>query len=359
MMNYNEFKEYMREHILEHLPEEYRNGTVKIEKVYKNNDVILDSIRITGVGEGNMFPLIYLNDSYAIYESGKSIDEIAEKLANFYMENLKPQFDINGKKLTSFEDAKENIACRVCNVTTNKERLAGMPYTVIADDIAVTYSVIVNKDKDGFASAPIRNDLMMAMGVDIETLHDVAVKNIEKIYQPTLKSMDEVIRGLMAKEFMEVSPIEFELNETEEMFDEIVGRNPMYVLSSANGVNGAACIASPKVMDMVSEKLGGDFYMIPSSTHEVILIPKSVLISPEELSDMVVSVNESCVEPQDILSNHVYEYDIKTRMLHSSVVKNQEIGDKDLSKDIGKEILENDKKLKERDNKKGQYAKTL
>ncbi len=324
MMTYNEFKEYISEHILDYFPEEYRKGMVLIEKVYKNNDVILDSIKIAGVEDKKIMPVLYLNDSFELYECGTSLDEISEKLANAYINSMTPKFEIDINNINSFDSIKDHVTCRLCNKDSNKERLAYMPHKIMANDLAITYTIIISRDKEGTASINVTNDLMKYLGTDVETLHEAAVGNIEKLYKPTVRSMADVIKGLFMGDL--VKDIGVSDDRAEEMLDDMVGdmQIPMYVLSGANSVNGAACIASPSVLENLSEKLGGDYFVIPSSVHEVIIVPKNFGMEPEELTQMVMDVNGSCVESQDILSTHVYEYDSKTKTLTSSIMKSLE-----------------------------------
>ena len=362
MMNYSEFKDYMKEHIKEFLPEEYRDGTVEIQSVYKNNDVILDSIRIKGIDEGRVVPVIYLNDSYKLYEGGESIDTIAEKLANFYVEHRKPNFNIDINSINSFDDVKEHIACRICNANSNKERLANAPHKIYADDLAITYHIIISKDRDGIASTMINNDMMSHFGVDVDTIHKIAVDNIDKIYNPKFQSMADMIKGLFMKDFMEQGGIDEEMAES--MFQDMVGevKDPMYVLSGENAINGATVIVSPDVLDMVSKKLDGDYYVIPSSTHEVIIVPKFENFTTEDLSAMVRDVNGTCVEPQDVLSDHVYEYDSKTKILRACVGKEheQEVGEKSLEKSIDEKSLDEEEKKHEQVHERSQsHAKSI
>ena len=55
-------------------------------------------------------------------------------------------------------------------------------------------------------------------------------------------------------------------------------------------------------------QIGEEFYVLPSSIHEVILLPVSYSGNPAELEALVKEVNETCVTPEDYLSGHVYRY---------------------------------------------------
>ena len=48
----------------------------------------------------------------------------------------------------------------------------------------------------------------------------------------------------------------------------------MYVLTNRRGIYGASFIADKQVLGSIAEKLGGDFAILPSSVHELIIIPE-------------------------------------------------------------------------------------
>ena len=82
-------------------------------------------------------------------------------------------------------------------------------------------------------------------------------------------------------------------------------------------VNGAAAILNDDVRQEIAEKVG-DFYMLPSSIHETLIIPKDAGMEFKELEQMVQEVNQTQVAPGERLSDHVYEYDAKEHELFRS-----------------------------------------
>ena len=83
----------------------------------------------------------------------------------------------------------------------------------------------------------------------------------------------------------------------------------MYVLTNADKMNGANSILDAKTMEDISEKIGGDFYILPSSLHEVIILPDTPEMDKDYLEHMVQDINAGQVAPEDKLSDHVYMYD--------------------------------------------------
>ena len=89
-MNYNEFKDYVKEHVLDYLPEQYKNANIEIRQAVKNNDVVLDGLTIFNPN-GNMSPTIYLNAAYEEYQQGMDIEEVVGKIADAYIEHIEPR----------------------------------------------------------------------------------------------------------------------------------------------------------------------------------------------------------------------------------------------------------------------------
>lgn len=71
------------------------------------------------------------------------------------------------------------------------------------------------------------------------------------------------------------------------------------------------------VLKKLADKLESDIYILPSSIHEVIILPKSTMFNKEELMAMVRDVNTEGVSKDEVLSYTVYEYDRNTEEIYS------------------------------------------
>lgn len=87
---------------------------------------------------------------------------------------------------------------------------------------------------------------------------------------------------------------------------------PIYVLSNQHRLNGSSCILYQHLLHDFARRIGSDFYILPSSVHEVLLIPADNQISMSTLSSMVRDVNSSQLAREEILSDHVYYYSLET-----------------------------------------------
>ena len=109
------------------------------------------------------------------------------------------------------------------------------------------------------------------------------------------------------------------MDEAKEMAMQMMPDIPdtMFVLTNDTKVNGAAAILNDDIRQEIAEKVG-DFYMLPSSIHETLIIPKEAGMEFKELEQMVQEVNQTQVAPGERLSDHVYEYDAKEHELFRS-----------------------------------------
>ena len=85
----------------------------------------------------------------------------------------------------------------------------------------------------------------------------------------------------------------------------------MYVATVPDKNSGAGVLAYQDFMDQAAEKLGGDFYILPSSIHEILLVPDNGDKAADDLRDMVREVNATQVSPEEKLTDNVYHYDSK------------------------------------------------
>lgn len=96
---------------------------------------------------------------------------------------------------------------------------------------------------------------------------------------------------------------------------EYTGEDILYVLTNSSRVNGAACILYDNLLKKFANDVHSDLYILPSSVHEVIIVPKKNAFDKSELADMVREVNEQGVSQDEILSDNVYEYNRKNGLI--------------------------------------------
>ena len=113
----------------------------------------------------------------------------------------------------------------------------------------------------------------------------------------------------MDKDGYFIQPIQRFLSTLDEGFSsENAGIIPLYLLTNQTSFFGAAGILNTDLLAEFAEKIGQNLYIIPSSVHELLLLPDDGQINIEYFNLMIDEVNRSLVEPQNILSNHAYYY---------------------------------------------------
>ena len=202
------------------------------------------------------------------------------------------------------------------NTERNANLLSQIPHKD-REDLSLIYKVMVGKDEEGTATITIRNEHMALWGVDAEQIHELAMANTKEILPVTVRSMNEVMREIFAKDGMDEDMMNI-------MFEEMPANQQMYIISNKSNVNGAASMFYEDALSELCEKIGTDLYILPSSVHEVIAV-SSELGTPDELSQMVREVNGSQVAPEEQLSDHVYKFEAATKKLSLADVSLEEL----------------------------------
>ena len=285
-MKFDEFANVVVEKIRDYLPDTFAEAEVKLETVIKNNDLKLTGITIRREGS-NICPTIYLEQYFKAYESGAEMDKILGKIADTRMKNdFEESFDADQFK--DFDWVKDMIVPRLVNKEQNLEQLTERPYSAIAD-LAVTYHIMLF---NGNASTPVTNDFMKVWGIKTEELHELAVRNMARLIPGTFRGMSVVMNALCGGKTDVLDP------ENEMLF----------VLSNEGGWYGAAAVLDDKIMKSVVKRVGEKFYVLPSSVHELLVVPSNIGMDVGQLKEMVTSINASEVALEEQLSDNVYRY---------------------------------------------------
>ena len=294
--SFEEFKNEVVGKIREFLPESFASAEVSLQVVRKNNDLQLTGLTIRST-ESNICPTIYLEKFYDEYVEGADMSEILERIAEARMDHeVSESFDV--AQITDFEQIKGKLVPRLINAEMNSELLEARPHKLVAD-LAVTYCALLDQSFDGTASVAVTNELMKMWNTSVEELHEIAVANLSELLPSTFKGMTEVMSEMMGMS-----------TEDMEMMGMSNDEEQMYVLSNSIKVNGASALLDAKMMEEIIEKVG-DFFILPSSIHETLVVPVKSGMDVESLEAMVREVNSTQLQPDEILSNRVYSYSLE------------------------------------------------
>lgn len=307
-MEFNEFTSEVAGKIREFLPDRFSDASVDLKVILKNNDHKLTGLTIKAV-DSNIAPTIYLEKFFEEYENGKDISRILEEIAGVRVAS--DVTDFNAEIITEFENCKDKIVPRLVSLKMNQSLLESRPHKVI-EDLAVTYHVVLYGFSEGAGSVAVSNDILERWGIDIEELHNTAVNNLKTFQKSTLQSMFDVLFESMGQGYLDENNGDLDLAR-EEFANMIPNDGTMFVLSNESKMFGASALLDKNMMAHIYEKFEGKFFIIPSSTHEVLIISnKNETLSKECLASMIQDVNRSTVDIEDQLSDHAYIYDLET-----------------------------------------------
>ncbi len=295
-MKYEEFIEYVRVHLSSYFEPD---TTIIIHRVLKNNNTELDGISVLKKNQ-NISPTLYLNDYYEDYLFGKPIEELLDELYHTFLHPY-TGFSFSISDFKKFGMMKDKLVYRLVHYSSNETLLSNVPHQKYLD-LAIVYYVLLHSDEKGNACIMVRNEHMDIWNISLNILHKHAVKNTPVLLPAKLQSMEELMQSFLCPSAEAVCT----LSETYEDGYQPV---PMYVLSNHSHLNGAAVILYENVLKNFANSLQENLYILPSSIHEVILVPASGCPSKESLELMVNEVNQKEVSPIERLSNHVYFYD--------------------------------------------------
>ena len=305
IMTIYKFSKEIQERMEERLGAGY---TVRLQKVQKNNGVHLQGLVIRNK-EQNISPTIYLDDFYEAYCNGYTMKQIIESILKIYEEDT-PKGNIDMSFFKEFQSVKDRICYRLIDEKQNGELLQKIPHVKFLD-LAVCFYYAYQSEELGNGSILIYYTHLEMWNVTKEELLALAHENTPRLFPWECSSMKKVIEELMQEEF-ELNGEYFLTEEDRKQFFKDV---PMHILSNGARTYGAACILYPGVLEQLALKYQCDFYILPSSIHEVILLREGQTESVWELKQMIAEVNRTQVEIQEVLSNSLYYYSLKKRQI--------------------------------------------
>ena len=286
-MEYKEFVEYIKMNAGYIAGE---GGNITINHVIKNNGCEMDGLVIMEKGK-DIAPTIYLDSFYELYTNGENIKNIIRQIEVIYEQNKNNvTFDVN--ILKHFDTIKDKIVYKVVNYRSNEKLLEQVPHKRILD-LAVVFYCLLDNEYGRSATALIYNNNLKNWNVTIDDVYKAALKNTPDLLHSKISSM----AALFEKCGVNVDGEEVDLKD--------YVPSDMYVLTNESKLNGAACILYENVLYDFAQKLGADLYILPSSVHEVILLPKLSMFEKDELVNMVKEVNTEGVAADEVLSDHV------------------------------------------------------
>lgn len=308
-MSFEEFLYYIEEHILDGWMEE---AHVRVQETRKNNGVTYQGLYIRD-REQSVTPCIYMEEYYEDYQKGESADDIITRIRRDYQWAVEHGclYEVD---VTDYGNMQDRIIFRLVNYTKNEDVLKNCPHIRLYD-LALTFRWIAHTDDIGISTALVTDRELRIWGITVQELLLTARENTRRIFPPKIVNMDHYL---------------------EEFGKDMTGMDtgsPMYIMTNEQQINGATVLVYEGVLQQFAGEIRSDFFLLPSSIHEMILIPERSHMDAGILLDMVREANRSIVSPVDFLSGSVYYYSRKNNRI-TPVRKDGGAPEEDISFDL-------------------------
>lgn len=296
--------------------EMFCNGVLDIITSSYNCKAYLDVIdknngqKYTGLviqdGNNNLAPVFCLDFLYKEFVTNeKTVSDIAKTIHDDY-QNIKSRHEYSEMQNIDLSDWRDRVFMVVVNHDMNEDMLRDCPH-IDFFDLSIVFRYFVSANSKGFSSFVIHNDTLV--DCSLNELFEAAGKNTFKIFEPKCIELAELFRT------------KFGVYD-----DNMVTGNFTYVVTNKYELFGSNCIVNLDYLKELSELYanGGDFYIIPSSVHELLIItdfvndPKFAAHALNTISE----VNKTAVKDGDILSYNLYKYNSDIGGI--SIVRNEQ-----------------------------------
>ena len=313
-MEFEEFKNDLMDLITKEVDDRGLEGISMKFDTINSPDGMTDRLLVS-VGESKMSMAFRLKEIFKDVSEGESMDHAVYKMVNTIEANIEviktKEGDVKSF-ISDYEQVKDHTYLRL--IPGDSPVLGETPHRMIEDMALVVNIHLVNfSDENGRSCVVVTKPLMEMYGIDETQLFADAEKNSLKDEPIVFTPLGDMIKSLIEAE---------ELPSPEDVG--IV----TYIATNKSGFHGAAVAGYPEFAEKAAEAIGGSFYMLPSSVHEFILIKDDGKPNAKDLNKMIRNVNETVLEPRDILASQCYHYDAKAKVLETGLKYNARVQQK-------------------------------
>ena len=286
LMRYEEFEEYVKQNLKILLPESFQDAEISVREVRKPG-YTYHGMALTRL-EQRFGVIVDLDYYYRMYRRPIPISKILFSIASLIQENVP---DIDVENITDYEWTAARLFVRVFNRMWSRDYLRHVPHQAV-EDLAVTPHVLLGINGTQISSTPVTYDLLSGYGIPASKLFEDAVNNSTCLFPAELRYLADYLGA--------------ERSERRER-----------IITNGYGINGAASLFYPGQMDAIAEEVGDDFYAVPTSIHEMIIVPASVSSDEDEMNRALYRTISEFTDERDWLSDHIYYYDSGHRVFTS------------------------------------------
>lgn len=275
-MNYHQFKKKIVIELKGYLPQRYAEWKLELREVPKVNGY-MDGIHLISKEGSGASPTIYVEDLYEYYRACESMTKVCQKAASVFVVGV--DYAAYLDTVTAMELPKQQIIYCLVNAEKNLRLLEDAPHRMVLD-MALIYRVVLFHDDEGVNSTIITHDLAEHLGLTEEELYLLAKDNTPRVLPAAVYCQEESFA----------------------------------ILTNQYKLLGSAVMLYAGELKSIAEQLDADLFVLPSSIHEVFLIPANGQ-SITDMNHTMIEANKTLIPPEDVLENHVYFYDRDRDML--------------------------------------------
>lgn len=259
---------------------------VSTQQISKNNDVAKTGI-ILKSKNNNIAPVFYIDNLIA---DGWSVEDISRYVYKTYLENEIKDYKNLIATISDFEKISSLLTVQIVNRTLNQSALIDVPFIPFLSDLAAIVLIDLERNNDARATIKVTKQLLDIWDITFEEVYSVAYDNLTK-EKPVISDIAEMLTALGCKDVMGLDA-------------------NMYVLTNESRIHGATMMLRESLFKELTERFHSDLIVIPSSLHEVLLVPVDNLIDShkEQFDEIVREVNRTQLDPVEILADHIYLY---------------------------------------------------
>lgn len=299
-MKYQNSKEQFAQDVKRALHEK---GFTDIEVYVKQVDNInrsYESLAVRRAGS-NLGMSFMLEDYLTAAQRGASYQKIVNMAVNDIKKNIRDLTFFDLDTIRNYEDVKNRLSLELISAERNAEVLEYLPHKRI-EDMAVVYRINVEHGEDKI-SLLMNKPMLHSYGISLEQLHKDAKESAAVMKPAIIRGVGSVLCEAMGiKNAEEQGSVDMDEDEM------------LFIASVPSRDMGAAVLAYDSFLEDAAKKLGGDFFVLPSSVKEALLLKDDGETPYHVLKSIVLQVNATEVPSDEKLTDNVYHYDSKNKL---------------------------------------------
>lgn len=193
--------------------------------------------------------------------------------------------------IADYRQMEDRLRCRLVSHETNFNFFTAGPYQKHPMGEAALF-FYAGQNGDTRIEYHVSFEMAQKWGRSEAELLETALRNTEKYAKSTFRDLDTVLAECMGIQL----PASYE------------PQTPMYLLSNEERAYGATVVMYPGMLQKIREKIGMDYYVLPTSVHELTVLPKYSFLDPVKIQETVRRDNRESISPADVLSDHLFEF---------------------------------------------------